>query len=112
MPGMTVEPLEPVELAAMLSGQHVRGLTETQQHLLAARCWGGTTEQIGCVLHMTPGALRNQFRTIEDIILAPLGLPRSETLATQRFNGHLRCEVHCLSHAEMLIEKRCVYACG
>ncbi len=112
MPGMMVEPLEPVELAAMLGGQHVRGLTETQQHLLVAYCWGGSLEQIAGVLHLAPGTLRNRLGAIEDIILAPLGLARSEALTTQWFTIHLQCGMQCLSHAKMLCEKRCVYACG
>ena len=102
--------IERKDLLPMLRNHHVFGLDHLQQHILAARCSGGETAPLAALFDYSVGQFANRFRAIEDIALAPLGLARNLAILTLWFGEHLSCEKHCISHAEMLVEKRIVFA--
>ena len=79
MPDMA---LEPAELGELLAAHHISWFSETEQWLLAARCWGGSNKDVSPFIGYV----------------------------TQWFNRHLDCEEHCLPIAKMRIEKRIVYS--
>jgi hypothetical protein len=112
MPGSAQDDcVELKDLRAMLEVHHVRGLEPLQQKILAGRCCGGATPKaLAEVLDYSEQHVSDLFRRVEDIVLTPLGLPRNLATMTHWFNLHLRCEVGCISHAEMLVENRRVYA--
>ena len=109
---MPVLAIEPTELRLLFAGHHLPALTDFDQRLLAARCWGCSNAGMAPIVGYTPDALRRLFERLEDKIVAPTGLHRDLALVTQWFNLHLNCERQCLSHAKMLIEKRIVYGIG
>ena len=106
MPVMTVEP---AELGEILAAHHLPALGEFEQRILAARCWGCGNSQLAEIVGYAPDALRRVFERLQDVIIGPTGMGRDVALVTQWFHAHLNCEKQCLSHAEMLIEKRIVY---
>ena len=77
---MSEQPIEPVELAPLLSSHHVPGFSEAQQWLLVARLWGGDWPYLAEVMHSTPDTLRRQFGGMVDVIVKPFGLPRGTSL--------------------------------
>lgn len=107
MPDMA---LEPAELGELLAAHHISWFSETEQWLLAARCWGGSNKDVSPFIGYGPDSLRVMFERVEDAILRPLGLERNIGYVTQWFNRHLDCEEHCLPIAKMRIEKRIVYS--
>lgn len=109
MPDMA---MEPAELAELLASHHVGWFNQSEQWLLAARCCGGTNQDVAPWMGYTADSLRPVFERVEDMILRPLGLPRNLGYVTMWFNAHLRCTDDCLPIARMRIDKRIVYAIG
>jgi len=105
--------VEPAELEELLGSVHVH-LRDVEQHILAARCRGGSNADLAPALGYSPDSLRRMFERVEDVILRPIGLERNLAYTIQWFNQHLDCEKHCLAHAKMLIRERRVYdvPCG
>lgn len=109
MPDMA---LEPAGLGELLATHHIPGLSDSDQRILAARCWGCSTSELATIVSLTPEVVRRRFERIEDIILGPTGLRRDLAVVTQWFNRHIDCERQCLAPAKMLIEKGIVYGIG
>lgn len=107
MPVMTVEP---AELGEILASHHLPALSEFEQRVLTARCWGCANTELVTIVGYAPDALRRVVERLQDIILGPTGMNRDLALVTQWLGKHLDCEKQCLAHAKMLIEKRIVYA--
>ncbi len=112
MPGMSEEPIEPVELAQLLSSHHVPGFSEAQQWLLVARLWGGEWPCLAELMHSTPDTLRRQFSGTVDVIVKPFGLARHESVAAHWLDFHIDCDRECLPHAKMRIENGIVFRIG
>ncbi|MBA4182103.1 MAG: hypothetical protein C0506_16070 [Anaerolinea sp.] len=98
MPVMTVEP---AELGEILASHHLPALSEFEQRVLTARCWGCGYSDLAPIVGYAPDALRRVFDRLQGVILGPTGMKRD--LARTRPSGEPRTAVTTASTVE-----RCV----
>jgi hypothetical protein len=101
-----IESLEPHEIDLMLLEQHVRGISEETQRILAARVCGWSVTAIASRLHYGESSVHRDIEKLQDMILGPLGLKHDGWATSRWFSHHTAC---CMAFAAELIEKGRVF---
>ena len=104
------EGFEPVEVLRLLRENHLRGLTEDENRVLAASATGASRDEIAARLFRSSRTVRAAMEKLADLAGQPAGIEhRSPVALGFWFAFHLECERDCLKLAREMIANNTIF---